>query len=302
VTDQRRGLLLGIAAYGMWGLFPLYWPHLEPAGAIEILAHRVLWSLVTMGVLVVALRRTAQFRALFSHRRTFLLLAAAAFTITFNWATYIWGVNNGKVLETSLGYFINPLVTVLMGVFVLGERLRPLQWFAMAVAGLAVVVLTLDYGRLPWVALVLAFSFGSYGLAKKSANVEAVESLTLETTLLAPFAAAYLFWLTARGDSHFTTDGTGHALLLVTTGLVTAVPLICFGAAAIRVSMVTLGLLQYLAPIIQFALGVLYFHEDMPAGRWVGFVLVWIALVMFTVEANQHRRRQLRLTAIASAA
>jgi chloramphenicol-sensitive protein RarD len=301
-SEQRRGLLLGIAAYAMWGLFPLYWPHLEPAGAIEILAHRVLWSLVTMALLVVLLRRTSQFRALFSHRRTFLLLAAAAFTITFNWATYIWGVNNGKVVETSLGYFINPLVTVLMGVFILGERLRSLQWVAMAVAGLAVVVLTLDYGRLPWVALVLAFSFGSYGLAKKSANVEAVESLTLETTLIAPFAAIYLVWLTARGESHFTTDGVGHALLLSTTGLVTAIPLICFGAAAIRVSMVTLGLLQYLAPIIQFALGVLYFHEDMPAGRWVGFVLVWIALLLFTFEANAHRRRQLRLTAIASAA
>jgi chloramphenicol-sensitive protein RarD len=302
VTDQRRGLLLGIAAYVMWGGFPLYWPHLEPAGAIEILAHRVLWSLVTMGLLVLVLRRTTQYRALFKHRRTFLLLAAAAFTITFNWATYIWGVNNGKVVETSLGYFINPLVTVLMGVFILGERLRPLQWWAMGIAGLAVLVLTLDYGRLPWVALVLAFSFGSYGLAKKSANVEAVESLTLETTLIAPFAAVYLVWLTAQGSSHFTSAGTGHALLLTTTGLVTAVPLICFGAAAIRVSMVSLGLLQYLAPIIQFALGVLYFHEAMPAGRWVGFVLVWMALVVFTFEANAHRRRQLRLTAIASAA
>ena len=302
VTDHRRGLLLGVTAYVLWGGFPLYWPHLEPAGALEILAHRVLWSLLTMGLLVLLLRRRAQFRALFSHRRTFLLLAAAAFTITFNWATYIWGVNNGKVVETSLGYFINPLVTVLMGVFILGEQLRSLQWLAMGFAGLAVVVLTLDYGRLPWVALVLAFSFGSYGLAKKSANVEAVESLTLETTLIAPFAAVYLVWLTAHGNSHFTSEGTGHALLLSTTGLVTAVPLICFGAAAIRVSMVSLGLLQYLAPIIQFALGVLYFHEAMPAGRWVGFVMVWVALVMFTFEANAHRRRQLRLTAIASAA
>ena len=302
MTDQRRGLLLGVAAYGMWGLFPLYWPHLEPAGALEILGQRVLWSVVTMGLLVLLVRRTAQLRALFRRRRTFLLLAAAAFMITFNWATYIWGVNNGKVVETSLGYFINPLVTVLMAVFILGERLRPLQWLAMGFAGFAVVVLSLDYGRLPWVALVLAFSFGSYGLAKKSANVPAVESLTLETTLIAPFAAAYLVWLTAHGQSHFTTDGIGHSFLLATTGLVTAVPLICFGGAAIRVSMVTLGLLQYLAPVIQFALGVLYFHEDMPAGRWAGFVLVWVALVMFTVEANNHRRRQLRLTALASAA
>jgi chloramphenicol-sensitive protein RarD len=302
VTDQRRGFLLGVAAYSMWGAFPLYWPLLEPAGALEILAHRVLWSLAATGLLLVVARRTAQFRALFRSRRTFLLLALAALTITFNWGTYIWGVNNGRVVETSLGYFINPLVTVLMGVLILGERLRPLQWLAMGVAALAVVVLALDYGRLPWVALVLAFSFGTYGLAKKSANVEAVESLALETALIAPFAAGYLFLLTSAGRSGFAEHGVGHALLLASSGLVTAVPLICFGAAAIRVSMVTLGLLQYLAPVVQFALGVLYFQEDMPAGRWAGFVLVWVALVVFTAEATTHRRRQLRLTALASAA
>jgi chloramphenicol-sensitive protein RarD len=302
VSEQRRGLLLGVAAYGLWGGFPLYWPHLEPAGALEILAHRVLWSMLTMGVLVVALRRTGQLRALFASRRTFLILAVAAFTITLNWAIYIYGVNNGKVVETSLGYFINPLVTVLMGVFILGERLRPLQWLAMGVAGTAVVVLTLDYGRLPWVALVLAFSFGTYGLAKKSADVGAVESLALETTLIAPFAAVYVGWLVATGSSNFASHGTGHALLLCSAGVVTAIPLICFGAAATRVSMVTLGLLQYLAPILQFALGVFYFHEDMPAGRLAGFALVWVALVVFTYEANAHRRRQLRLTAIATSA
>jgi chloramphenicol-sensitive protein RarD len=302
VSDQRRGLLLGVAAYGLWGGFPLYWPLLEPAGAIEILAHRVLWSMLTMGLLVVVLRRTSQLRAIVADRRTFLILAVAAFTITFNWATYIYGVNNDRVVETSLGYFINPLVTVLMGVLILGERLRPLQWVAVGVATLAVLVLTLDYGRLPWVALVLAFSFGTYGLAKKSANVGAVESLALETTLIAPFAAVYVGWLVATGSSNFASHGAGHALLLCSAGIVTAIPLICFGAAATRVSMVTLGLLQYLAPILQFALGVFYFHEDMPPGRLVGFVLVWVALAMFTYEANAHRRRQLRLTALASAA
>ncbi|QIG45629.1 EamA family transporter RarD [Nocardioides anomalus] len=302
MTDQRRGLLLGVAAYAMWGGFPLYWPHLEPAGALEILAHRVLWSLVTMGVLLVVLRRTRHFRALFESRRTVLLLAVAALTITVNWATYIWGVNNDRVVETSLGYFVNPLVTVLMGVLILGERLRPLQWAAIGVATLAVVVLTVDYGHPPWVALVLAFSFGTYGLCKKSANVGAVESLALETTFIAPFAAAYVVWLTATGASNFGSHGVGHALLLASSGLITAVPLICFGAAATRVSMVTLGLLQYLAPVIQFALGVLYFHEDMTPGRWAGFVLVWAALAVFTVEATSHRRRQLRLAALASAA
>jgi chloramphenicol-sensitive protein RarD len=201
------------------------------------------------------------------------------------------------VVESSLGYFINPLVTVLMGVFILGERLRSWQWVAMGVAGLAVVVLTVDYGRLPWVALILAFSFGSYGLCKKQAGAPAIESLTFETMVIAPFALTYVVLLSARGDANFSNHGPGHLLLFLTTGIVTAVPLICFGGAAIRVSMVTLGLLQYLAPILQFALGVVYFHEDMPAGRWIGFALVWVALALFTVDSLRHRRRAQRLSA-----
>jgi chloramphenicol-sensitive protein RarD len=302
VSETRRGLLFGVAANGMWGAFPLYWPILEPASAAEILAHRVLWSAATMALLLVVLRRTRAFRALLGDRRVVLLLGIAAAVISVNWLTYIWGVNNGRVVETSLGYFINPLVTVLMGVLILGERLRRLQWVALSVAAIAVVVLALDYGRLPWVALVLAFSFGSYGLAKKTANVAAVESLTLETLLISPLAAGYLLWLGSAGLADFGAHGFGHAALLATTGIVTAVPLICFGAAAVRVPMVTLGLLQYLAPVLQFALGVFWFHEDMPAGRWVGFALVWVALVLFTVETVNHRRRQLRLTVTAGTA
>ena len=302
MTEARRGLLLGVAAYAMWGAFPLYWPLLEPGGAVEILAHRVVWSLLTMGVLVALLDRRRQVRAILADRRVTLLLAVAALTITSNWATYIYGVNSGRVVETSLGYFINPLVTVMMGVLVLRERLRPFQWAALGVGFAAVCVLTWDYGRPPWIALVLAFSFGTYGLAKKSAGVGAVESLSLETALIAPFALGYLALLAQRGDGHFATEGLGHALLLTTTGLVTAVPLICFGAAATRVSMVSLGLLQYLAPTIQFVLGLVVFSETMTAGRWVGFTLVWAALVVFTYEALRHRRRQLVLTAEASAA
>jgi len=300
LPDTRRGFLLGVAAYLLWGAFPLYWPLLEPAGAFEILAHRIVWSLVTMGALVLALRRTARFRRVVAEPRVALLLAVAACVITINWATYIWGVNNGHVVETSLGYFVNPLVTVLMGVFILGERLRGWQWLAMGVAGAAVVVLTVDYGRLPWIALILAFSFGSYGLCKKQADAPPIESLTFETMVIGPLAAAYLVWLGVHGDANFTTHGPGHAMLFVSTGIVTAVPLICFGGAAIRVSMVTLGLLQYLAPILQFALGVVYFHESMPAGRWIGFVLVWVALVIFTIDSLRHRRRTLRLSAEAA--
>jgi chloramphenicol-sensitive protein RarD len=302
VPDARRGFLLGVAAYVMWGLFPLYWPLLEPAGAVEILAHRVIWSCLTMLLLIVLVRRTTQLRAIWHDRRVRLLLTIAAAVISVNWATYIWGVNNGRVVETSLGYFINPLVTVLMGVLVLRERLRPWQWVAVGIATSAVVVLTLDYGRLPYVALVLALSFGSYGLCKKTANVGATESLTYETAVILPFALGYVVWLGGTGASTFAQHGLDHSLLFLTTGIVTAVPLICFGGAAIRVSMVTLGLLQYLAPILQFGLGVFWFHEDMPPGRWAGFVLVWIALAIFTVEAVRHRRRQLRLTVEASAA
>jgi chloramphenicol-sensitive protein RarD len=301
VVESRRGFLLGAAAYGMWGLFPLYWTLLDPAGSIEILAHRVFWSLIVMAALAVVFRRRSQFRAIVADRRTRSILMLAAVVISLNWGGYIWGVNNGHVVETSLGYFINPLVTVLMGVFIIGERLRRLQWVAMGIAAVAVVALTLELGRPPWVALLLAFSFGSYGLAKKKANAGAVESLALETLVIAPVALGYILFLGSQGQSTFGTEGTGHALLLVSTGLITAVPLICFGAAATRVSMTTIGLLQYLAPTLQFALGVFFFDEAMPPVRLAGYCLVWVALVIFTFEAVTHRRRQLRLTAQASA-
>jgi chloramphenicol-sensitive protein RarD len=301
VSESSRGFVLGAAAYTMWGLFPLYWPLLEPAGAVEILAHRVTWSLVTMVALVFLVRRTRSMRALLADRRTRLILTGAAIVIAVNWGTYIWGVNNEHVVETSLGYFINPLVTVLMGVVVLSERLRPLQWVALGIATVAVVGLTVEYGRPPWVALALAFSFGLYGLAKKQAGAGAVESLTLETVVLTPVALAYIGYLSWSGTSEFGANGAGHAVLMALTGVVTAIPLICFGAAATRVSLTTIGLLQYLAPTIQFALGVLLFKEPMPTMRWVGFGLVWVALVIFTVEAVNHRRRQLRLAAEAVA-
>lgn len=301
VAETRRGFLFAVAAYALWGVFPLYFPLLRPAGAVEILAHRVFWSVATMLLLVVLLGRLRQLRAVLAQRREFGILALASIVIAVNWGTYIWGVNNGHVVEASLGYFINPLVTVVMGVLVLGERLRRLQWVALGVATLAVLGLTVEYGRPPWVALVLAVSFGSYGLAKKKADVGAVESLTVETLLLAPVAGAYILWLGSQGTSTFGTEGTTHAVLLVAMGFITAVPLIFFGAAATRVSMTTIGLLQYLAPTIQFALGVLVFREEMPAMRWVGFGLVWVALAMFTYEALHHHHRQLRLTAQASA-
>jgi chloramphenicol-sensitive protein RarD len=301
VSDQRRGFLFGVGAYLLWGLFPLYWPLLEPAGAVEILSHRITWSLITMTLVCLLAGRFSQFRAILSDPRSRRLLSLAAVVIAINWGTYIWGVNNHRVLETSLGYFINPLVTILMGVLILGERLRRWQWVAVGIAGVAVIGLTVEYGRPPWVSLILAFSFGTYGLAKKQAGVESIESLTFETMILAPLAIGYLSWLGASGNGHVLGHGVGHSALLVLTGVVTAVPLILFGAAAIRVPMTTLGLLQYLAPVLQFALGITLLDEEMSPMTWVGFGLVWVALVIFTVESIRHRRQQLRLTVPASA-
>ncbi len=293
--DERRGMALGAAAFGLWGLFPLYWPLLEPAKATEILAHRVLWSLVVTTVMLVVTRRTAMLPAMWRNRRVRFVMIGAGLTIGMNWFTYIWGVNNGHVVETSLGYYINPLVTVLMGVVILGERLRRWQWGALTLAFVAVLVLTLELGRPPWISLVLAFSFGTYGLLKKQAAVGPIEGLTYEGLVLAPLALAYLVWLSMVGQATAWSQGADHVALLATTGLVTAAPLLCFAGAANRVSLTTLGLLQYIAPTLQFLLGVLVFHEPMPWMRWVGFSLVWVALVIFTGESLAASRRRARV-------
>ncbi|MEU8840021.1 EamA family transporter RarD [Streptomyces roseus] len=302
-NEQRTGLLYGFGAYGMWGLVPLFWPLLKPSGAIEILAHRMVWSLGVVGVLLLALRRWSWIRDLLRTPRKLALTALAASVISVNWGLYIWAVNNGAVVEASLGYFINPLVTIAIGVLLLGERLRRAQWAAVGIGVAAVLVLAIGYGRPPWISLVLAFSFAAYGLIKKKLNMGGVESLAAETALLFLPALGYLLWLGAQGRSSFATEGPGHALLLAATGLVTAIPLVCFGAAAIRVPLSTLGLLQYLAPVFQFALGVVYFHEAMPPERWAGFSLVWVALALLTWDAlrTAHRTRA-RLEAARTAA
>jgi chloramphenicol-sensitive protein RarD len=300
MDDGRRGFLLGLGAYSIWGLFPLYWPLLEPAGAIEILAHRVAWSAAVMVVLVLVVRRHREVLSALSSPRKVLVMTAASVTIGVNWGLFIWGVNNDHVIETSLGYFINPLVTVLMGVFILGERLHTAQWAAVALAAAAVAALTIDYGRPPWLALSLALSFACYGLIKKTAQVGAVAGLTVETLVLLPVALGYLAVLGTRGEGDFTGHGVGHALLIVGCGVVTAIPLLCFGGAATRVSLTTLGLLQYLTPSLQFLLGILVFAEPMPATRLVGFALIWTALAIFSTESlRQHRLTRLRVEASA---
>jgi chloramphenicol-sensitive protein RarD len=303
MSESRRGFLLGLAAYSMWGLFPLYWPLLKPAGAIEILSHRIFWSLVVVAALIAITGRASSLRHLLRSARERNLLTFAALIISVNWGVYIWGVNNGHVVETSLGYFINPLVTLLLGVVLLGERLRPVQWAAMGLAGVAVLILTLDYGRPPWISLVLAFSFGTYGLLKKKAHVGAIESLTVETLILGPVAFVYLAFLGGVGDASYLDGDSGHLMLLAMSGFVTAIPLLFFGAAATRVSMTTLGLQQYLAPTIQLALGVLVLGEQMPTVRWIGFAIVWVALAIFTTDSiRHHRRRQMALAVSAAAA
>jgi chloramphenicol-sensitive protein RarD len=285
VHERRAGILAGLGAYGLWGVFPLYFPLLEPAGGVEIVAHRVLWSLLFVALLLTVLRRWNQVRAVVRDRRSLLVLGAAAVLIAVNWTVFVYGVNSGHVVETSLGYFINPLVSVLLAVVFIGERLRRLQWLAVGIATVAVVVLTLDYGHPPWIALSLAASFGTYGLMKKLVRVEAVPGLFVETALVAAPAVVFLGVLQARGQGSFGAHGAGHALLLVSSGIATAVPLLLFAAAARRIPLSTVGLLQYVTPLMQLSIGVFVDDEPMPPARLAGFAIVWLALAVFTVDS-----------------
>jgi len=282
-------MLFGTLAYGLWGLFPLYWALLASAGALETLAHRMIWSLVVVTAVLVGTRRVGSFLAVLRDRRQFGLLACAAVLISLNWGGYIWGVTHGHVVETALGYFIGPLVSVLLGVFLLGERLRPAQWTAVGLGAVAIVVLIVGYGQVPWIALLLACSFATYGLVKKLAGVGAVESMAVETGVTLVPALVYVVFLEASGSGTFLSLGAGHTLLLVGGGLVTTVPLLAFAAAAVRVPLSTIGLLQYMTPSLQFVFGVLVFHEQMPPERWLGFSIVWLALAVLTVDGTRRR-------------
>lgn len=297
--EYRRGVMFGTAAYGLWGLFPLYWALLSSAGALETLAHRMIWSLVVVVAIVVGTRRAGSVLAVLRNRRQFGLLACAAVLISLNWGGYIWGVTHGHVVETALGYFTGPLVSVLLGVLLLGERLRPAQWTAVGLGVVAIVVLVVGYGQVPWIALLLAFSFSTYGLVKKLAGVGAVESMAVETGVTLVPALVYVVFLEAGGGGTFVSLGLGHTLLLVGGGLVTTVPLLAFAAAAVRIPLATIGLLQYMTPSLQFVFGVLVFHERMPPERWLGFAIVWLALAVLTIDGT--RRRAPRATPVPAA-
>jgi chloramphenicol-sensitive protein RarD len=291
VSDRQKGLAFGLGAYLLWGLFPLYFPLLEPTPAVEILANRVLWSFIVLIVVVLAGRRWRHITPLAHDHRRLVLLAGAAVALSLNWGFYLYGVNSDQVVQTSLGYFINPLVSVVFGVVLLHEHLRRAQWSAVVLGALAVVVLSFDYGHLPWIALVLALCFGTYGLLKKVLDMGSLESLTVETGMLTPLAGGYLIYLLVVGQNSMTHGDTSLDLLLVSTGVVTAIPLLLFGAAATRIPLTWVGLLQYVAPVLQFLIGVAVYNEPMPASRWVGFALVWTALVILAADSLAAVRR-----------
>lgn len=290
-AERRVGALAGAGAYTLWGLFPLVFHQLRSVGAGEILVHRVVWSFVVV-VGLLALRGD---RRWFDQVRTkphgLQRLALAAVLIATNWLVYIWAVNNDHVVEAALGYYINPLMTVGLGVAVLGERLRRLQIVALGFAGVAVVVLTVAYGRIPWVALVLACSFAGYGFLKKAVDVDATAALAVETAVLLVPAVAVMGYFAFSGDGAFLRGSVGRDALLVSLGVVTAVPLILFGTAARRIPLSLLGLLQYLTPTMQLLCGVVVFDEPLPADRLIGFVLVWIALAILATDAIRASRR-----------
>ncbi|MBA2281458.1 MAG: EamA family transporter RarD [Acidimicrobiia bacterium] len=287
--QQRLGTLAGLAAYSLWGVFPLVFHELEGVGALEILMHRVVWSFVVVLAVLAVRRKGAWVRPLLADRRRVALLAAAGTLVATNWLVYIWAVNEDRVIEAALGYYINPLITVALGVVVLREHLRRAQVVALGFGAAAVAVLTIAYGRLPWIALVLAASFAGYGYLKKSVGVGAAESLAVETAVLLPIALVGLVVLEVGGDAGFLHGSGGRDALLVSLGVVTAVPLLLFGTAARRIPLSLLGLLQYLTPTLQLLCGVVVLDEDLPPERLVGFVLVWIALLLLAVDAFRGR-------------
>lgn len=285
---RTTGLLFGVGAYASWGVFPAFFPLLKPAGAVEVLAHRIVWTSVVMAVLLLAARRMSDLARI--DRRTWLLLVCASALISTNWVIYVYAVNNGHVVDAALGYFVNPLVSVLLGVLIFRERLNRAQLVALLIALAAVILLSVEVGDVPVIALGLAGSFGLYGAVKKVVAVDPPVSVGLEAAIAAPLAIGYLVALQLGGHGQFTNHGPGHLVLMILAGPVTAIPLLFFAAAAHRLPLVTLGLLMYLNPAMQMTWGVVVGHEPMPRGRWIGFALIWVALVVFTVDAVRRAR------------
>lgn len=286
---MKKGILYGIGAYTLWGLLPVYWKFLNSVPAPQLLGHRIGWSFLLLMAVIFVSKQWTEFRASLNWR-TFGIYSIAAVLIAVNWLTYVWAVNAEFVVETSLGYFINPLLSVLLGVIILREKLRPAQWLPIGLAAAGVIYLTVVYGQLPWIALTLAFSFGFYGLVKKIAPLNSLFGLTLETGILFLPALLYLALAGSGGTGAFLHLGLVPDLLMIGAGVVTTIPLLMFASAARQIPLTVVGLLQYIAPTIQFFLGVLVYKEPFDQTHLIGFGIVWIALVIFWVE-NYHAHR-----------
>jgi chloramphenicol-sensitive protein RarD len=289
--QMNKGVLYGAFAYMMWGFFPIYFKSIHGVPALQVTAHRVSWSFILLAVILLIRREWGEFRQDASSRRTVLIYLVAAVMLAVNWLLYVWGVSAGFVIETSLGYFINPLVNVLLGTLFLHEKLRPAQWIPVGLAAVGVIYLTVTYGSLPWIALGLALSFGFYGLFKKIAPLNSLHGLSMETAILFLPAAGYLIFAEVQGSGAFGHVSGVTSLLLALTGVVTTIPLLLFASGARRIPLTTLGLLQYIAPTLQFLSGVLLYHEAFTPARMVGFGLIWLALIIYTVESFLSYRR-----------
>jgi chloramphenicol-sensitive protein RarD len=289
LNKDRVGLLFGVSAYTLWGLFPLYWPLLKPANPLEIVSHRAVWTVVFCVIILAITKSLKTTLATFKRKHVALKLFSTSILISINWLVYIWATNNGHVVEASLGYYINPVIIIAMGVIFLQEKMRKLQWISIAIASTGVLILTIDYGRLPWIAIALALSWGSYGFIKKTLGLGALEGLAIETMISSIPYLGYLIFLGANGKGQF-----GHGILItiliISAGAVTAIPLLLFNGATTRLPFTIIGLLQYITPTLQFALGVWVLHENMPIARWAGFVIIWIALVVLATDLFRSNR------------
>jgi chloramphenicol-sensitive protein RarD len=287
---MNKGILSGIGAYALWGFFPIYWKFLHNVPALQVIGHRIGWSFILLLLVIVASGQWTEFRTSALDRKVIGIYSIAAVLLSVNWLVYVWGVNAGFIVETSLGYFINPLLSVLLGVIFLRERLRPAQWIPVAIAAIGVIYLTIIYGRLPWIALTLAFSFGFYGLVKKLAPLGSLHGLTLETGIVFPVALLYLLIVERGGSGAFLHQTTLTDVLLIGAGVVTTIPLLMFASAARQIPLTVVGLLQYIAPTLQFLIGVFIYKEPFDRAHFIGFGIVWVALIIFWVENYMSRR------------